>query len=69
MTATFASTGGQTVTFSKVKFDPLFMRREAWMKLVAFDSVDPRVVRNNNDSNFCLYFGQDSSPKVQTNNA
>ena len=65
-TATFACTGGQTVTFLRVKFDPLFMLREEWIKLVAFETLGPGVDGNNNDSNFCLYVGQDSSPKVTT---
>ena len=64
--ATFACTGGQTVTLLRIKFDPLFMLREAWVKLVAFETLSPGVDGNNNDSNFCLYIGQDSSPKVTT---
>ena len=64
MTATLTCTGGQTVTFCGVKFDLLFKRREAWMKFVAFVTLGPQVYKNTNDSNFCLYVGLDSSPKV-----
>ena len=52
------------MTFLRVKFDPLFMLREAWIKLVAFETLGPGVHGNSNDSNFCLHNGQNSSPKV-----
>ena len=52
------------MTFLRVKFDPLFMLREAWIKLVVFETLDPGLDGNKYDSNFCLYIGQNSSPKV-----
>ena len=54
------------MTFLRVKVYPLFMLREEWIKLVAFETLGPGVDGNNNDSNFCLYVSQDSSPKVKT---
>ena len=34
------------------------------MKLIAFDTLGPRVHKNTNDSNFSLYVSLNSSPKV-----
>ena len=34
------------------------------MKLIAFDTLGPRVDKNTNDSNFSLYVSLNSSPKV-----
>ena len=42
------------------------MLREAWIKLVAFETLSPGVDWNSNGSNICLHDGQDSCPKVHT---
>ncbi len=65
MTATLPCTGAQTATPKwPVIVTDLFKWREEWIKLATLQRLGTRLYKNINDSNFTLYRGPDSNPKV-----